>query len=59
MYSVREAFRLRRLARGQRYLQAFYVEHSLFEEAVSSRRLMLELLRGARVHWRRTLRMPA
>lgn len=57
MHSVREAFRLRRLARDERYLHAFYTEHNLLEEAANARRSMLELLRGARVHWRRTLRM--
>ncbi|HEX5050247.1 MAG TPA: hypothetical protein VFZ65_00615 [Planctomycetota bacterium] len=57
MSDVREAFRLRRMARTQRHLYGFYIEHNLLDEAQSSRRLVLELLRAARMHWRRTLCM--
>jgi hypothetical protein len=58
MHGVREAFRLRRQARAQCLAHGFYLEHSLFGEAANARRKMLELLRGARVHWRRTLGLP-
>lgn len=55
MTNVREAFRMRRLARAQRNLYDFYDEHSMFDEAGRSRRLMMHLLRTARTHWRCTL----
>jgi hypothetical protein len=55
MTAVREAFRLRRLARTQRHLAMFYLEHSLFDEARASRLLMIRHLRSACLQWRLTL----
>lgn len=55
MVNVREAFRLRRLARRQRYLHGIYDEHNMFAEARGTRREMMQLLRAARSVWRRTL----
>lgn len=55
MVAVREAFRHHREARRERQLYSFYVEHSLHDQADSSRRLTLGLLRDARQHWRTAL----
>lgn len=55
MGNVREAFRLRRLARHKRYLHGFYDEHNMFAEARGARIEMLQLLRTARSAWRRAL----
>lgn len=52
MTTVREAFRHRRLARQQRWLWLFYLEHNLFENARESRRSMMEHLRCASRQWR-------
>lgn len=53
--AVREAFRNRRLARSQRTLYSFYVEHNLFVQAVQSRTVMLLHLRDACRQWRTAL----
>jgi hypothetical protein len=53
--SMREAFRHRRLADQQARLWAFYMEHNLFDQAVSSRRALIDHLRAACEEWRRTL----
>jgi hypothetical protein len=55
MDHVREAFRLRRLARMQSRVHDFYEEHSLFAEASVARREVMQLLRGACSAWRRAL----
>lgn len=55
MATVREAFRLHRLARAHRGLWMFYMEHNLFDEARDSRLRMIGHLRGACRQWRRTL----
>lgn len=57
MTSVREAFRLRRLAHTQRRLWTFYLEHSLFDEAHRARSAVLENLRKACSQWRFLLGM--
>lgn len=56
--AVREAFRKRKLALGQRHLCSFYIEHNLLEEAVKSRKVMLQHLRDARRQWRTALDLP-
>ncbi len=53
--SVREAFRLQRMARAHRELWLFYLEHNLFGEARIARALVIEHLYGARQQWRLTL----
>jgi hypothetical protein len=55
MADVREAFRLRRLARGHRGLWNFYLEHNLFDDARDTRVRLIEILRQAREQWRRAL----
>lgn len=55
LQAVREAFRNRRLARGQRHLYSFYVEHNLLVQAVQSRTVMLDHLRHACRQWRTAL----
>ncbi len=55
MTTVREAFRLRRLAGTQRRLWIFYVEHNLFDEARDARQQMLDSLRRACHQWRLVL----
>ncbi len=55
MTTVREAFRLRRLARQQRSLWMFYLEHNLFDEARSARQQTIDCLRNACQQWRLTL----
>jgi hypothetical protein len=55
MENVREALRLRHLARNQRHLQGFYYEHNLFDEAIGARCEMMQLLRTARCSWRLAL----
>ena len=57
MAAVREAFRRRRLAHEQRRLYDFYVEHSLLDQASSTRASMLDHLRAASGLWRTTLGM--
>jgi hypothetical protein len=53
--SVREVFRLRRLAQKQQGIWKSYVEQDRRGEAGTARRLMLEHLRGACEQWRLTL----
>lgn len=55
MANVRDAFRLRRLARDQGRLQGLYDEHSLFAESRIARCEMMRLLRAARSAWRLAL----
>ena len=55
MTAVREAFRLRRLARTQRRLCDFYSEHCLLDEARDARQGVLDSLRRACHQWRLTL----
>lgn len=55
MSSIREAFRLHRLARVQRALWSFYKEHNLLEEAKATWRAMLDALTNASRQWRLTL----
>lgn len=55
MATVREAFRLHRLARSFRSRWRFYLEHNLFAAAQSARLLMMEHLSGACQQWRLTL----
>lgn len=57
MATVRETFRLRRLASVHRGLWMFYLEHNLFDEAEKSRHLMVDNLRRACQQWRLTLGM--
>ena len=57
MATVREAFRLHRLARAHRGLWMFYVEHSLLDEARASRLVMTQHLQGACQQWRLALGM--
>ena len=56
---LREAFRLRNLARKQRHLRGFYNEHNLLSEAQDARGEMLRLLRAARSSWRIALGLEA
>lgn len=53
--AIREAGRLRRLARGERHVIDFYVEHNLTEEARATRQSMLGHLRDACANWRAAL----
>lgn len=53
--TVREAFRLRRLASARHRLWFFYLEHNLFEEAARARQEVLECLRRACHQWRQVL----
>lgn len=55
MATVREAFRLRRLAGTQRRLWNFYIEHNLFDEARGAREESLDSLRRACHQWRLAL----
>ena len=55
MATVREAFRLRRLAARQRLRWDFYVEHHKLEEARDARHEVLDSLRRACLQWRLTL----
>ena len=55
MATLREAARQRSLAKTQRRLWFFYLEHSLFDEARKTRLLMLEHLRSAGQQWRSVL----
>ena len=55
MTAVREAFRLRHLARRQRRLCDFYLEHCLLDEARDARQEVLDSLRRACHQWRLTL----
>jgi hypothetical protein len=55
--NLREAFRLRHLARNHRYLQGFYDEHSLFVEAREARSEVMRLLRTACDSWHLALRL--
>ena len=57
MATVREAFRLHRMAQQRRSLWRFYLEHNLFDEAREARSQMIEQLRGACQQWRLTLGM--
>jgi len=59
MKAVREALRLRRLARRQRLRWDIYVEHHMLEEAGVARREVLDSLRSACVQWRRLLGIVA
>jgi len=58
MSDIRTAQRLRRLARDQVLMYAFYDEHNLFAEAIGARRAMMQMLRAARGSWRRALGLP-
>lgn len=51
MAAVREVARLRRLARAQRHLWFFYLEHNLFEAAREARLDLLDSLRRACRQW--------
>lgn len=55
MATVREAFRMHRIARSLRSRWRFYLEHNLFAAAQSSRLLMMEHLTRACQQWRLTL----
>ena len=55
MIAVREAFRLRHLARRQRRLCDFYLEHCQLEQARDARQRVLDSLRRACHQWRLTL----
>lgn len=59
MASLREAFRLRRLARAHRDLWLFYLEHNMLEQARDSRLVLIDHLRSARHQWRLTLGMAS
>ncbi len=50
--ALREATRYRNLARAQRRLRLFYLEHNLFAEAQATRLVMLDYLRSATHQWR-------
>lgn len=53
--SVREVFRLHRLAQQHHRLCQFYHEHNLFDAERDTRLEMLKCLRGARQQWRLVL----
>lgn len=55
MTSMREALRLHRLARAHQRLWFFYLEHNMFELAITSRSVMIQHLRDACQQWRLTL----
>jgi hypothetical protein len=55
MTTVREAFRLRRLAGRLRRRSDFYLEHNLLEEAREARQELLASLRRACHQWRLAL----